>query len=122
MFEMKILEALHDIEDENQTKNFLLVLYALSLSNHLDDKFDVVVKNLEGRLETYSSDFEQAILRTDEEQRKLLELLLVASIACADVEQTNTTLIYGRENTFLLRLPKKILQIVIDLTDENSYL
>ena len=49
-------------------------------------------------------------------------MLLVASIACADVEQTNTTLVYGRENTFLLRLPKKMLQIVIDLTDEDSFL
>ena len=92
------------------------------MSNHLDDKFDVVVKNLEGRIETYSSDFEQANLRIDEEQRKLIELLLIASIACGDVEQTNTTLIYGRENTFLLRLPKKMLQIVIDLTDEDSFL
>ena len=47
-------------------------------------------------------------------------MLLAASIACADVDQTNRTLIYGRENTFLLRLTKKMLQIAIDLTAEGN--
>ena len=47
-------------------------------------------------------------------------MLLAACIACADVEQTHKTLIYGRENTFLLRLTKKMLQIAIDLTAEGN--
>ena len=49
-------------------------------------------------------------------------MLLISCIACCEVKQARNILAYGRENTFLLRLTKDLVRIVVDLTDDEGTL
>ena len=108
------------IADRDQKLNFLLIVYGLALTNDLEDLFECVVKKIGADLGGYSSGYDEASERTDPEQRGLLELLLLACIVCGSVEQTYTTLAYGRRNTFLLRVTQDALRMAVELTDDNG--
>ena len=108
------------IADREQKLNFLLIVYGLALTNDLEELFECVVKKIGADLGGYSSGYDEASERTDPEQRGLLELLLLACIVCGSVEQTYTTLAYGRRNTFLLRVTQDALRMAVELTDDNG--
>ena len=50
----------------------------------------------------------------------MLEFVLIACISTCDVDQTQQTLIYGRNNTFLLSVTKDQLQIALRMTEEDG--
>ena len=82
----KLDEVSGKIIDKDQKLNFLLVAYGLALTNAREDLFQCIVRKLGPNIGSYSSDYAEAMQRTDPGQRELLELLLVACIASGRAE------------------------------------
>ena len=52
--------------------------------------------------------------------RKLLEFALCAAVCTHNVKQVKKTLVYGRENTFLLSVTDNLLQIALRMTEDDG--
>ena len=52
--------------------------------------------------------------------RRLLNLVIQASVIAYDVNMCEKTLIYGRNNTFLLSVTDNLLQIVLRVTESDG--
>lgn len=108
------------IKEKPQRLNYLLILYALSITNDLPSTFAYSVNKMGAQIGTYPKKHEEARRRTDMIMRELLEFLLVGSVATCNVEQTRITLVYGRNNTFLLSLTDNVLQIALKITEDDG--
>jgi hypothetical protein len=84
-----------------------LILLGCALVNENKYLYERVVAKLE--VTDYPQKYTAARIRTDRTIRRLLNLIIQASVIVYDVNLCEKTLIYGRKNTFLLSVTDNLL-------------